>query len=46
MINQSYQLVSDKLVFALLAKLLSELAFTCLKSTAEKVEQDIRYVPN
>ena len=46
MINWSYQLVIDNMVFALLAKLLSELAFTCLKSTAEKVEQDIRYVPN
>ena len=46
MINQSYQLVIDKLVFALLTKLLLELALTCLKSTAEKEEQDIRYVPN
>ena len=33
-------------MFILLAKLLSELAFTCLKLTAEKVEQDIRYVPD
>ena len=35
----------DKVVFAPLTKLLSQLAFNCSKSTAETVEQDIRYVP-
>ena len=36
----------DKLAFALLLKMLSQLAFIFSKSTAETVEQDIRYVPS
>ena len=43
MISQPYQLVIDQVVFALLIKLFLQLSFTCSKSTAEIVEQFIRY---
>ena len=46
MINQLYQLVIGKLVFALRTKLLLQLAFPCSKSIAETVGQFIRYVPS